>query len=297
MKVLTYVNSILTVINKERVYIGVLEKPNFIPGLNFYFEPTLKEMDGQVLSQELMNKANEFIDNFNFDLYANIDKKLNDEMPIKHYVDKFGNYVGNDNEDNDLFEVPYLLEKDEKWDFSNNKKFKYAIVDLNSLKITDNTITINENNTANYIYVDLNLLDKDVCGNCQVYNLETKKFDIVLSDLKNKKIASLSLQCLDEIKKQGGDLGNGANAVHNSWLRQELEAEAWIKDNSVNTPFIDNIIIGRGLEEDKEAFVNKILEKANNYKITYGKNLGKLSAKIKAIEIATSKEEILNINW
>lgn len=297
MKVLTYVNGTLTVISGDNYFNNEFNKPEFITGENFYFEPTLKIMDNVELSEEIKNKAIEFIDNFDFNSNKLDNENIIEDIVEKFYVDIYGNFVPKPSNTENLTEIPCELGYNEKWNFTENKKYVSLVIEKSSLRISPSITIVDDNNKDLYFYVDAALLDNEVCSVCQFYNLETNKFEIIIPELKNKKISSLSISCLDEIKNQGGDLGNGANAVHNSWLRQELEAEAWKKDNNTPTPFIDNILIGRNLNEDKEFFINKIIDKANSYKEIYGKNLGKLSAKIKEVEASTTKEEILNIKW
>lgn len=80
-----------------------------------------------------------------------------------------------------------------------------------------------------------------------------------------------------------------------SWDKQESEARAWTIDNAVSTPFIDALLAGRNLGENKEELVTKIIKKADAYKTFYGQLLGKFHAKQKELEAATTIEELQNI--
>ena len=89
MRVVTYVNGILTVIRESEFYSAVAEKPQFITGSVFYYEPTLKEMDGMTLAEPLVTAAESFIDGFVFSTQENV-------LPPqeKPCVDIYGNYLG-----------------------------------------------------------------------------------------------------------------------------------------------------------------------------------------------------------
>ncbi len=303
MKVLTYVNGVITVINGDEYFNGVHEKPSFITGESFYYEPTQYLMDGEELNVRLKQVSLDYIENFVFQNGIETQPEITVEEIIiepKSYVDTYGNILSNDvvlENTNGYLEIEYTFDLTKKYDFNKKTLYNAIVIDLITLKPSDSVKYVNENNADKYKYVDNATLDRDICLTCQKYNLETESFELILEELKSKKINFLSFECMEEIKRTGGDLGNGANAVHNSWLRQELEAEAYKKDNTSLTPFIDNIIIGRNLNENKDEFINKILEKANSYKVIYGQNLGKLSSKIKEIENASSKDEIINIVW
>lgn len=303
MKILTYVDGIITVINGDNYFNGKYEKPSFITGISFYYEPTQFMMDNVELDDNLKQLSKEYIENFTFQNTVTVQPEIITEEIIiepKSYVDNYGNIFSSETllENNKNFtEIAYTKETYKKYDFNKKSLFDYIVIDLSSLKPVDNIKYINESNVDRYKYVDRSSYDDTICSSCQKFNLVTESFEPILQELKSKKINFLSFECMEEIKKNGGDLGNGANAIHNSWLRQEIEAEAYKKDNTSLTSFIDNIIIGRNLNENKDEFINKILEKANSYKVIYGQNLGKLSTKIKEIENASTKDEIINIVW
>lgn len=86
--------------------------------------------------------------------------------------------------------------------------------------------------------------------------------------------------------------GNTDPAEMASWTKQEQEARAWIADNTAITPIIDNLIIGRDMGESKADLVAKIIAKADAYAVAYAQVLGAYHAKQKAIEVATTVEEV-----
>lgn len=54
-----------------------------------------------------------------------------------------------------------------------------------------------------------------------------------------------------------------------TWTKQEVEARAWLIDNTVGTPFIDAILTKR-IKYTKAELVGKILEKATAYAVALG---------------------------
>ena len=82
-----------------------------------------------------------------------------------------------------------------------------------------------------------------------------------------------------------------------SWDKQESEARAWTMDSTTSTPLIDALLVGRNLGESKEEFINKIITKADAYKVFYGQILGKLHAKQKELEVSKTIEAIKAIVW
>lgn len=86
--------------------------------------------------------------------------------------------------------------------------------------------------------------------------------------------------------------GNTDPAEMASWTKQEQEARAWIVNNAVVTPIIDNLIIGRAMGESKADLVVKIIIKADAYTVAYAQVLGAYHAKQKAIEVATTVIEV-----
>lgn len=81
-----------------------------------------------------------------------------------------------------------------------------------------------------------------------------------------------------------------------SWQKQEVEARAYLIDNKVSTPLIDSIITSRDLNEDKIAFINRVIEKADKYNTGYGILLGKLQSYIKKVNLCTTVEEVNNVS-
>ena len=82
-----------------------------------------------------------------------------------------------------------------------------------------------------------------------------------------------------------------------SWGKQVSQARAWVADNTVLTPFIDNLLTARSLGETKEILVGKIIANADAYEIAYAKLLGKFQKLTRQVEDATTVEEIDAIMW
>jgi len=82
-----------------------------------------------------------------------------------------------------------------------------------------------------------------------------------------------------------------------SWTKQEAQARAWMVDNATATPIIDALLIARNMSETKEELINKIIAKADAYEVLYGQVLGKFHNREKALEVATTLEELKAISW
>jgi len=82
-----------------------------------------------------------------------------------------------------------------------------------------------------------------------------------------------------------------------SWIYQETEANNYIIDNNVKTPFIDNLLVSRDLDETKDELITKILEKASDYKIMESSALGKYQKLLKDVEVCVNKEDVELISW
>lgn len=113
MRVLTYVGNILTVIAGDKFYSGESDKPSFITGKNFYYEPTQKMMDDKSLLEKQVLDAEAFISSYKFPEVINV-------APLKatHRVDASGNYIGFTIEGTEVPEAPSHNLKFPYWDGS-----------------------------------------------------------------------------------------------------------------------------------------------------------------------------------
>lgn len=306
MRVLTYVDGILTVIDGNNYFNDNYEKPSFITGAAFYYEPTLKMMDGLPLEDTMVTDAENYINGFVFETPIIVSEEII-VPPFKDYVDQYGNYVYTNYPEDTYTEItkkPLENTGLQVWDFVTNDF--YSAISIN--KVTKNAmgeIRIDEYNSSDLFYGKLSNYNKDICADCQTYNMETNQFDLNLVLIKEKKSTKLNEECLKYIKEQNGDVGNITSAIGNSWYRQEVEAKAYNKDNSALTPYIDQILLGRNNRlaelnkplETKEVLINKILQKAEAYNILYGNAIGKLTIILNQLEEAQDLETILALTW
>lgn len=121
-----------------------------------------------------------------------------------------------------------------------------------------------------------------------------EEFENALSNIrlelsKTLKLNDIKTDYESSVKNMIGDTDTSEMA---SWTKQESEARAWITDNMEITPIIDNLIIGRAMEETKAELVAKIIIKADAYAVAYAQVLGQYHAKQKAIEVATTVTEV-----
>lgn len=75
--------------------------------------------------------------------------------------------------------------------------------------------------------------------------------------------------------------------------KQEQEARAWQADNSVSTPLIDALVLGRGI--DKAELVRRIIAKADAFAVATGYLTGQRQKYEDQLEAATTAEEIAAI--
>lgn len=75
--------------------------------------------------------------------------------------------------------------------------------------------------------------------------------------------------------------------------KQEQEARAWDADNSVSTPLIDALALGRGI--DKAELVRRIIAKADAFAVATGYLTGQRQKYEDQIEAATTSEEVAAI--
>lgn len=75
--------------------------------------------------------------------------------------------------------------------------------------------------------------------------------------------------------------------------KQEAEARAWQADNSVSTPLIDALALGRGI--DKAELVRRIIAKADAFAVATGYLTGQRQKYEDQLESATTAEEIAAI--
>lgn len=286
MNILTYVEGILTVIRGGEFFSDMHEKPPFIKGLNFYYEPTLKVVDGKELSKDEIEDTEEYIANFLFH-----------SAPIVlsvFCVNSDGEYMGYKAIEDGEFEVPTEKPNNEPyvvWDFEAKEWTEVVCVDKDTGLYLGKWF---KSAFQNSIYVRASLVHTDFCIESQTYDFNTKAFVINIDVVRNKTLLKINSLFAQQVNVTIGVVGFGEMS---SWKLQEDEARAWVLDNTMMTPLIDALLVGRNLEETKEALINKIITKADAYKVFYGGLLGKLHAKQKEIELAPSLEALKAIVW
>ena len=281
MKVITYVNGVLTIINGDMFFSEVYAKPSFIVADEFYYEPTLKLTQGRELNVQECNDAEAYIDSFVFP------KVVVYNPQAVHCVDKWGNYLGFKLlglGEIEVLNAPSELRQGITWDFDTKEWYESVLVDERDGRLIGTAI----NTAIDYsVYVKASLVNTNFCIESQTYNFDTKVFDIDIAVVRKKKLAKINFAFTQVINEAIGFVGFGEMS---SWDKQETEARAWVIDNNTITPFIDALLVGRGMNETKDVLVQKIIVKADAYKTFYGQTLGKLHAKQKLIEEAETLE-------
>lgn len=282
MRVLTYTNGSLTVIREDDFYSQVTEKPSFIKGENFYYEPTLKMEDGKALSEEMITQAESFIENFVFTLAPNIE-----EIQTYYEIDEDGNYIGESHDENVLHVSTPPSDTSLKW--FNGEWCECCLIDKESKKYKG----LGDTRTALNAQYAPNTLPQDEFE-LMYYAWDGSSWSISIEDAKVCRKAKIREAQVEALR---GLLGDVASEEATSFVKQEAEARAWLLDNATATPFIDTLLIARGFGESKEELVTKIVAKADAYAMLYSQILGKYHRLIKEIESATTLQAIKAIVW
>lgn len=276
MRVLTYTDGTLTVIKEDNFYSKEAEKPSFITGSNFYYEPTLKQMDGKNLSTAMQNIALQYIESFNFPTMVKCVNAKGEYLGIK-YVEK-GEYevlVAPPTGDN-LFYI---------YDFISNSWKSAVVVDAEGFfKYVGYCYDVS------YTYAFSETLVSEYPFEIQKYDFETKRFSLYIPYFKNYLLALEEDLLINTLNEATGKLAFGEQV---SWAIQENEAISYLTNKDSSTPFIDTLLLNRNLAgETKDILVNKIIAKSNNFKLIYATLLGKFHSKQKVLENALTLEEL-----
>lgn len=281
MQVVTYVNGELTVINGDNFYKEITTKPSFITGTNFYYEPTLKQMDGEELTDTQITDAENFITNF---VFPTITPVVHDPV---YCVDADGNYIDfmiNDGSYQEATSTP--TKNTEKWDGS--AWVDSVLVD----KTTGKYSGVGDTRTAPNMKYAPNTVPTDFASN--YYYWDGTSWNISLADAQTCRSAKIRLAQTNALT---GILGEVAFWEPGSFTTQEKEARAWNADNTVSTPFVDALLASRNLGETKQELVDKIITKADAYTVVYADMLGKFQNLIKQVQAATTVDEVKAITW
>lgn len=122
---------------------------------------------------------------------------------------------------------------------------------------------------------------------------EINAFVVPFVWFKNIKTMEITASYQQEVKA----LTNAQAYELSSFTKQENEARAWLANNTVNTPFIDGLLIARYLGETKAELVDKIILNADAYATAYSQTLGKFQKISKKIAAATTKDELSMLVW
>lgn len=281
MRVLTYVDGILTVIRDDEFFRGEATKPSFIVDNFFYYEPTLQMSGNRQLKEEEIANAEVFIDTYVFST------QTPSPTALYHKVDEDGNYLGVSHNQEGL--------NVESAPMSENLKYyqgawcECCLVD----KDTKKYIGIGDTRTAENTEYAPNTIPQEPFA-LHYYSWDGTTWNITLEDAKECKKNRLFLKQKESLNALLGIVASEESA---SFKVQEEEARAWNIDNTVATPFLDGLFASRGMEETKQELVDKILIKADAYKTAYSTMLGKFQRIIKEVEVATSVEEVTALVW
>ena len=281
MKVISYVEGTLTVINGDNYYNEIAAKPSFIAGTNFYCEPTLQQMDGIALTDTQIADAEAFITNFKFPTAPAIKKPV-------YCVDADGNYINymvNDGTYKEATSAP--LKDTEKW--NGTMWVDSILID----KTTKKCLGVGDTRTLPNTEYAPNTVPTDF--DSSFYTWDGTSWDISLADAKTCRSAKIKTAQTDAINAMIGEV---ATLEPVSFTTQEKEARAWVLDNTVATPFIDALLVSRNIQgETKKILADKIIKKADAYATAYATLLGKFQNLINKIQACTTVADVAKVVW
>lgn len=123
-----------------------------------------------------------------------------------------------------------------------------------------------------YVETELEDFTFDYNYNYFISNGEVKK--ILKTDT-----ASLANRAYEELIFNIALLDSSVREEKSTWARQESEAKAYNLDNNSYTPFLDSLVVARGISKDD--LVSKILVKSDAYTKKLGQYIGEYQKKIK----------------
>lgn len=286
MRVLTYIDGVLYLINEEGVYKGKHEKPSFITGIKFQYEPTLKQMDGLPLTDTMIEITNNYIDNFQIE-----EPTPTEAIVPTHRVDEFGNYLG-------LrlvgLEVPSAPPTEMLNPYWNGTAYTEGVV-VN--KDTGAYIGVGDNRVfANGVYAPLIGMIGGFKEIINVYDFTAKTWSVDMEDARKCR--------LHKIKDAYNDAISGKYKTDElvdyepvTFQIQVAEAKQYKLDATAPTPFIDMLILARGFDgETRETLIDKILYK-NSLFTHIATELGLYHKLLKRIEDATSLDQLRAVEW
>ena len=77
-----------------------------------------------------------------------------------------------------------------------------------------------------------------------------------------------------------------------TWSQQALEANAFVADSEATTPLLNSLVVSRSKGETKQELAEKIINHHKAYGSVVGEALGKMQSQIKAIDAATSLDDL-----
>lgn len=277
MRVLTYTNNTLTVIRDDLFFCKEYKKPSFISGSNFYYEPTIKQMDDKLLSVPLQTKALEYIETFDFPVQVKC-------------VNSKGEYLG----------IKYIEDGETEVEEAPDKNILFPIYDFITLE-WKHTVVVNQEGffmhigfCGDHYYAFMDTVNNELPIEIQKYDFATKSFSIYIPYYKNYLLNIQESVLINELNTILGRLAFGEQI---SWSIQEKEAFEYTQNTSALTPFVDTLLSSRNIHgETKEILISKILNKSESFKLLYASLLGNFHSKQKEIEEATTIEALKEIS-
>ncbi len=287
MKAFTYVNGVMTVHRDGQKYSLETEKPEFVTGSAFYYEPTLKMQDGDELEEEQKSQALAYINDFVFPTPVSVPAP---KLKSVHQVTAHGEYVtfaplieGN-------YEVPEApIGNDKIWSFEQEAYYKAVLIDQNG-KAGGAAGPYRLSELPGFSYAPATLYE-GIEPTIQSWDGKVWVVDMVLA--KERAYQQLKRLLYAELGSES-DLEFVPGIEFATWLQQEQEALAFDADVNVSTPMLDQLLLGRNKGESKAEFSTKVINKAQRFRESLN-TIGKYQRLRGEISSANTPHDILDV--
>lgn len=270
-----------------------VSKPAFITGEKFIYDIIQKEKTVNGLVLELTAEDIAAMEKYIAD-YVEIANAAIKAAPERHFVNKYGRYIGTVSTSETDQEVESMPIDTALYFYSEGKWVLGYSVDIVSGKLVQDGVKCADD----VCYIDRALVNMEACTACQSYDFVTKQVVIDLVLAKNTKNAKMSAAMQAEVADATSSLGGFGYYEVASFPFQVAEAKAFKLDPTAQTEFIDELLVSRGFEgETKEILANKILDKYSVWRKVYTTALGKYHRKVKELESATTLEQVVAVSW
>jgi prefoldin subunit 5 len=182
---------------------------------------------------------------------------------------------------------------------------RIAKIDITSQKVkeilqTNNLRSLKTSRTELLLVIDSQLNLKGMPDNqikLLVYDLKTRK---LIPETTEASLEDLKIQKEAQIRSTGNSKLTALATPYlpqerETWGTQIKEAEAFLQDPTSLTPMLDSLASARGIL--KADLIEKVIANANLFKQESGSILGTQQKLLDQLSLASTNEEVSQINW